>query len=439
MSRRHTLMGHTLMAAASSLVLLAGAAGAETVAITNARIETMGPAGEIPSGTILIRDGRIQAVGASVSIPADARRVDAKGHIVTPGLVASDTSLGAGEVEGEASSNDFAGATAEMSASFDVSLGINPASMLVPVARVGGVTRALVTPELSGRGEKKGEKLFAGQAAVVDMSGGTDSITKRRAVLVVDVGIEAMEHLGGSHGGVLQLLESSLEEAASYAANKGGYEHGTHRPYRQSKEDLEALLPVIQGKMPLLVGVHRVADIRRTLELGKRLKLKLILDGVEEGWMMAPEIAASGVPVVVDPLANLPRDFESLNARLENAAILQAAGATVVIKGPYVGHYARQVRYNAGNAVAHGMPWPAALAAITATPAKVFGFSDRAGSIEPGRDADLVVWSGDPLEILSVAEHVFVRGTEAPLTSRAQDLAHRYQTPDAALPPAYRN
>ncbi|MDE1145395.1 MAG: amidohydrolase family protein [Azospirillaceae bacterium] len=429
----------TLLAAASTLVLLAAGAHAETVAITNARIETMGPAGEIASGTILIRDGRIQAAGASVAIPADARRVDAKGHIVTPGLVASDTSLAAGEVEGEASSDDFAGATSDLSASFDVSLGINPASMLIPVARVGGVTRALVTPELSGHGDKKGEKLFAGQAAVVDMSGGTDSITRRQVAMVVDMGSDAMSHLGGSHASVLQLLQSNLEEAASYAANKNGFERGAHRPYRQSKEDLEALYPVVQGRMPLLVGVHRVADIRRVLELGKRLKLKLILDGVEEGWMMAGEIAASGVPVVVDPLANLPQSFETLNARLENAAILQAAGATVVIKGPYVGHYARQVRYNAGNAVAHGMPWGAALAAITATPAKVFGVGDRTGTIEAGRDADLVVWSGDPLEILSVAEHVFVRGVEAPVTSRAQDLARRYSTLDPNQPPAYRD
>ena len=428
----------SLLALATALALT-GAASAETIAITHAKIVTLGSAGRIDNGSIIVKDGRIAAVGASVAVPAGARVIDAGGHLVTPGVVASNTSLGAGEVEGEASSDDFAGSTDQLSAAFDVSLGVNPASMLIPVARMGGVTRSVIVPEIGGRGDKKGDKLFAGQVAVMDMSGDVHSITKSHAALAVDVGSNTAGRLGGSHGGVLQRIEADFDEAASYAANKGGYEHGTHRPYSMSKEDLEALQPIIQGKEPLLIAVHRAADIRRVIDLGKRFKLKLILNGVEEGWMVAADIAASGYPVLLDPQANLPSEFESLNSRMENAGLLSAAGVTVVVIPPYTGHYARQVRYNAGYAVAHGLPWEAGIAAITRNPAQVFGFAEKAGRIEAGLDADLVVWSGDPLEMLSVPLHVLVRGEEQPLTSRAQDLARRYSTLDPNQPPAYRH
>jgi imidazolonepropionase-like amidohydrolase len=419
--------------------LIAGAARGDTIAITHGETLAITHAqiGALKDATILVKDGRI--AGVNVAVPAGAKLIDAAGHPVTPGLVASDTNLGAREVgEGEPSTFDDAGATDQISASFDVALGVNPASMLIPVARMGGVTRAVLTPELPGRGDKKGEKLFAGQAAVIDLSGNAASITKSHAALVAELGVGAASHLGGSHASVLQRLEADLDEAASYAANKAGYEHGTHRPYRQSKEDLEALAPIISGKEPLLVGVHRAADIRRVIALGQKLKLKLILSGVEEGWMMAPEIAASGYPALVNPQSNLPREFEELNARMENAGILANAGVMVAIVPPHSGDFARQVRYNAGYAVAHGMSWEAAIAAITRNPAQIFGFTNTEGKIEAGEDADLVVWSGDPLEMLSLPEHVLVKGVEQPLTSRAQALAKRYATPDSAEPPAYR-
>jgi imidazolonepropionase-like amidohydrolase len=422
----------------AAALLFGAAAGADSIAVTHAQIVSLGAAGTLKDGTIIVKDGRIAAVGSNLAVPAGARIVDAGGHVVTPGLVASDSNVGAREVaEGEASTADDAGATDQLSAAFDVALGINPASMVIPVARMGGVTRAVVTPELPGRGDKKGDKLFAGQAAVIDLSGNANSITKSHVALVAELGVSAANRLGGSHASVLQRLEADLDEAASYAGNKSGYEKGAHRPYHQSKEDLEALQAVIGGREPLLVGVHRVADIRRVIALGQRLKLKLILAGVEEGWMMASEIAAAGYPVLVNPQLNLPEQFEALNSRLENAALLQAAGVVVAIVPPHSGDYARQVRYNAGYAVAHGMPWDAAIAAITRNPAQIFGFAATAGRIEAGCDADLVVWSGDPLEMLSLPEHVLIKGVEAPLTSRAQELARRYAAPDAATPPTY--
>ena len=188
----------SLLALAAALALT-GAARAETIAITHAKIETLGSAGEIANGTVVVKDGRIAAVGANVTVPSGARVIDAGGHLVTPGVVASNTSLGAGEVEGESSSDDNAGATDQLSAAFDVSLGVNPASMLIPVARVGGVTRSVIVPELSGRGDKKGDKLFAGQVAVIDLSGTTHSITRTHAALVADAGSSAAAQIGRAH------------------------------------------------------------------------------------------------------------------------------------------------------------------------------------------------------------------------------------------------
>ena len=204
--------GKISLLAFTAALALVSAAKAETIAITHAKIETLGSAGEIANGTIVVTEGRIAAVGANVAVPSGAKVIDAGGHLVTPGVVASNTGLGAGEVEGESSSDDFAGATDQLSAAFDVSLGVNPASMLIPVARMGGVTRSVITPEIGGRGDKKGDKLFAGQVAVMDMSGDAHSITKSHAALSVDVGSNTAGRLGGSHGGVLQRIEADFDE-----------------------------------------------------------------------------------------------------------------------------------------------------------------------------------------------------------------------------------
>ena len=191
--------------------------------------------------------------------------------------------------------------------------------------------------------------------------------------------------------------------------------------------------------MPLIVTVHRASDIQQVLRLAREEGIKLILDGDEEGWLVAGEIAAAGVPVLLNPISNLPADFEMRAARMENAAALNAAGVVIAIKGNEGStHRASEARYNAGNAVSHGLPYGAAIAALTVNPAKIFGMAGQFGQIAPGAAADVVVWSGDPLEPLSQPSAVFIDGVEQPLTSRALLLRDRYrqQTP---MPPAYRN
>lgn len=449
-------MRTALFTAAAALALLTAApALAETVAIVNARIETIS-AGPIASGTVVITDGKITAVGANVAAPAGARVVDAKGGVVTPGLIAPSSSLTVSEVDQIRETRDDR-AGDNVSAGFDIQYGVNPNSAHIPAARQTGLTRAVVTPIL-GRGgfgedhesrtadytagggdDGRDPGLFAGQVAVVKLaSGETDLVLKARVAVVLDMGQDGARNAGGGRGASIVLIKAAFEDARSYSRNRAAYDRGETRSYGMSRIDLEALVPVVEGKTPLLIRVHRASDILLALKLAREEKVRIILEGVEEGWMVAPQIAAAGVPVIVDSEADLPRDFETLGSRLDNAARLQAAGVSVSITGARDQTNLRQERFNAGTAVANGLPYQQALASVTLNPAKMWGMADRVGSIEVGKDADLVVWTGDPLELSTWPTAVFIQGVQQPDRSRGLELRDRYAKPADAYPPAYK-
>jgi imidazolonepropionase-like amidohydrolase len=244
---------------------------------------------------------------------------------------------------------------------------------------------------------------------------------------VLEMGEGGAERAGGARGSAIVQLKATLADVRHFARNLAAYDRGAGRPQSLSRIDLEALVPVAEGRMPVIVKVERASDIVEMLALAREEGLKIILDGAAEGWRVAPQIAAAGVPVIVDPIANLPRSFSELGSTEENAARLHAAGVTLIIKtGSGVAHRARELRYGAGNAVAWGLPHAAAVAAITINPAKVFGVENRIGSLEKGKEADLVLWNGDPLEPLSQPQAVFVKGIQMPLTARPLDLRDRY-------------
>lgn len=404
-------------------------AAAETVAITGGRVITMGPAGEIDGGSVVIRDGRIVAVGADIAIPAKAKIVDATGKIVTPGLVAAGTALGLIEVRMVETTDDRGTDASDLSAAFDAGYGLNPDSLLIPVARLGGITRAITTPVYQDRSNR--ELLFAGQAAAVVLDG--PMLMKRGVAMVLDMGNAGAERAGGARGAELVALRALFAEVRDYRARRAAYDRGQTRTYTLSRVDMEALIPVVEGRMPLLVSVNRAADIRDALALARGEHLKLILESASEGWRVADEIAAEGVPVLVTPVENTPASFEMLGATLSNASRLAAAGVIVAIEGNG-NHREREMRYNAGNAVANGLDWKAAFAAITINPARIFGIADRIGSLEVGKDGDVVVWDGDPLDTLSRPTAVLIRGIAEPMTSRATELRDRYLP--AVLPSA---
>ena len=305
---------------ASAACALALPAAAETVAIVNARIEPVSSAA-IPAGTLVIKDGKIAAVGANVAVPAGARVVDAKGGVVTPGLVAAASNLsGVRETRDDGTGN-------ALSAAFDIAYAINPASTFIPLARDGGITSSAVTPVLSGVGGGASEHaddgvveemtagkvgsgdppLFGGQAAFIRLKAGApDIVEASKLAVAVSLGESGARAVGGSRGADLVLIRSALEDARAFAARRAAYEQGATRDFGLSRLDLQALVPVVQGKTPLLIRVSRAADIRQALKLAADEKIRVILEGVEEGWMVAPEIAKAGVPVIVDPQADLP-------------------------------------------------------------------------------------------------------------------------------------
>ena len=406
-------------------LLGASSASAQTIAITGAQIETMGPAGTIARGTVVVREGRIVAVGADVPVPAGATVIDGSGGIVAPGFVLADARLGTMDVAQVPASVDRAQHNPAISASFDLSTGLNPDSVLIPVARLGGITRAIVTPLYDGRGDPV--RLFAGQAAAVDLGQRSDMLTRARVAMALDMGESGAERAGGARGSAFAELRAILDDVREYARHRAAFERGATRDYRLGRADLEALVPVAEGRMPLIVSVERASDIVEMLAFAREHRLRLILDGAAEGWRVADAIAAAQVPVIVDARADLPTSFERLGARNDNAALLAAAGVTLVIKDGEGGNYrARELRYDAGHAVAWGLPHAAALAAVTINPARVFGIADRVGSIEPGKEADLVLWSGDPFEPLSQPRAILVRGIAQPLQSRQTELRDRY-------------
>jgi imidazolonepropionase-like amidohydrolase len=402
-------------------------ADAQTVAITGGRVfPVSGP--PVENATVLIVDGKVAAVGASVAIPQGATRIDATGKWVTPGLVNAATSLGIVEVDAVEPTND-ASSEGERGVAAAVRTweALNPASELWAPVRQDGVTSVVVLP--SGG-------FIGGQAAFVESFEGPLSQMVRKAPVGVTLDMTAREPAdAGSRGELLFRLRELLDTATIYTAGAIPFDSAQLRALWPSRLHVRALVPVMKGTLPLLVSADRAADIELALALAREYSLKVVLYGAAEGWKVASDLAAAKVPVVTGGLSNLPVSFDQLGATLENAARLQRAGVTVVITAGGANNFlARTVRQHAGNAVANGLPWDAALRAVTLTPAEVFGVDAMVGSLQPGRDANVVVWDGDPFELTTRAERVFVRGRESTETSREQLLVERYRTRATTTP-----
>lgn len=447
-----------ILGAACMAALSTPAIAQSLTAITGGRVLT--GTSVIENGTVVIQNGRVVSVGTGAA-PSGARVIDARGKVVTPGFVAVDSGLGGSEISSVGGSDDLSNGANSISASFDVSYGLDPWSFTLPVARLGGITRAIVVPSHAGGGGGghahddsdfagvgaggfQAPSLFAGQAAIIHLGpnlegGGTDILVKPRVAMVAPFGEAGAGVAGGARGAQFTQFKETLAEVRLYARNKAAYDRAGLRDLSLSRADLEALIPVANGSLPLIVTVRRAADIQQVLRLAREEGVKIILDGAEEGWLVADQIVAAGVPVLLNPISNLPGNLETRAARMENAAALDAAGVVIAIKGNEGSiHRARETRYNAGNAVSHGLPYAAAIEAITVNPARIFGMDGQFGELRAGAAADVVVWSGDPLEPLSDAETIFVNGQEQAPTSRQFLLRDRYATGgEGAMPPAY--
>ena len=397
-------------------VLAAGLLTAPTafadIAIVGGRVYTMESPEPLRNATVLISDGRIEAVGTDIEAPFDYQQIDATGKIVTPGLIESYSQLGLVEIWAEGTTVDSQVEEYAVGPSLDVSFAINPASTLFAVNRMGGVTRAVVAPV-------PGVDPLAGLGAAIHL--GLDNVlVASRVALFGDVRAVAAGFTGGNRAVLLQRLNRVLEEAARF----------THSRYRAtgndySRQDMAALKAFLRSDKPLVLHVNRAADILRCIELAETHGLRLIVYGGAEAWTVREALAVAGVAVILNATANLAIGFDALGARLDNAALLREADVSVLYTGSET-HNARNLRQLAGNAVAHGVAWYDALYSLTRKAAMTWGMTD-AGVLKPSAMGDLVVWSGDPLEVTTAAEHVVVNGELIPMRSRQTRLLKRYR------------
>jgi imidazolonepropionase-like amidohydrolase len=304
--------------------------------------------------------------------------------------------------------------------------------MLAP-ARKEGVTSVVVIPQ--------GNLLVSGQAAMLDLVDGmpTDMIVRAPVAMVAQVQSPASAG-ANARGELLLRLRELIEDTRAFARNRAAFERNQTRDFTASRLDLQAMLPVVEGRIPLIVGADKATDIDAALKLARANGLKIMIGGGAEGWMLADRLAAAKVPVLTGAMNNIPGSFTTLGQIQENAGLLRRAGVPVLLignsgSGDEEVFNVRNLKQEAGNAVAYGMSWNDALRAVTLTPAEAFGVADRIGSLQPGREANVVIWSGDPFEFSTVVEHVFVRGREWARPSRQDLLTERYKT----LPPSPAN
>lgn len=405
-------------------------ARAQTIAITGGRVfPVSGPS--IENGTVLIRDGRITAVGADIAIPADAQRIDAAGRWVTPGLFNPSTLLGLVEVGAVPETRQPSARNTEedrIHAAFRVWEGLNPASVLFAAARNEGITTVMVHP--SGG-------LVSGQGAVLDIVPGsvTDMIVRAPVAMFAQLG-NAGAAGTGARGETLLRLRELLDDTRAYSRTRTAFERGETREFAASRSDLEAMIPVLEGRMLLVIAAEASNEIESALTLARQYGLRIAIAGGSEAWRVADKLAAARVPVFAGAMNNIPGSFATLGARQENPGLLRRAGVEVLLIGTGSDPDAfnvRNIRQEAGNAVAYGMSWEDALRSITHVPAQLFGVGDQLGTLQPGRTANVVVWSGDPFEFATRAEHVLVRGRVIREPSRQDMLMQRYRT----LPPDF--
>ena len=418
---------------ALALALLAGGgvASAQDLLIRNATVHTASARGTLQATDVLVRNGRIAAIGNGLSA-GSATVVDAQGKPLTPTLFGGITDIGVEEVSGESATVDNTlalGANAadmRVRPEFDVTLAYNPESVLVPVARVEGIGWTLLSA-----GTRPGGSFIGGQGGTVRLDGSLDAIGPR--ALFVTLGGDGANLSGSSRAAQWMLLDQLIDEVRGRIAPNSQFALLT--PAGRT-----TLAKYFGGGGRVVVRIQRAADIVRLLRWSKQRGVDVAIVGAAEGWKVAPQLAAAGVAVFVDALANLPADFDAIGATMENAARLHAAGVRVSFsQAGDASHNARKIRQLAGNAVANGLPWEAALAGLTSVPAAAAGVAGELGTIAIGQRADLVLWSGDPLDVANVAQQVWMDGRAIPMRSRQTELRDRYLHAETGLPRAYPN
>lgn len=421
-------------AAAFGLAAMAAAQAAPSArptAIVGGTVHTVSGA-DIAGGIVIIRGGKIEAVGVRLAIPSDAVVVDAKGKHVYPSLLPPRTVLGLVEISAVRATVDTT-ETDDINPQARADFGMNFDSELLAVARSGGVLVAGVSPTGG---------IISGAVAVMKLDGWTreDAGVKAPAAISVvwpDLRIDRSPTARFSvrlqekrRDEAVEKLKNAFADARAYAKARAS-EGQAGVPRHDADARLEALAPALEGKIPVIVSVHRVAQIRAAIAWAKQESLKLILADAEDGWRMADEIAKAKVPVIVGQPLELPsRPDETYDTNFANAGELSKAGVTVVFNDGDNAMGASNVRnlpHQAATAVAFGFPREKALAAMTLEPAKLLGVDDRLGSLSPGKDATLFIADGDILDLRSAVVAAWVDGRALDLSDKQKRLYERYR------------
>lgn len=385
------------------------------IAITGATVYVRADR-KVDGATVVIRDGRIADVGVGVAVPGGAQVIDGRGKVVTAGLIEASSQLGLVEIDLEPSASDgqFGAAPDDVHAAFRAADAYNARAVNVAVARAGGVTASITGP-LGG--------LVAGQAALVSLGQGAGPLGPPAAM---HAALGRGGVASGSRGQAAERLRELLADADAFRRDRAAYDRNQSRRLVGGRLDLEALVPVLEARMPLVIGASAEVEIRTALAIAAERRLRIAIRGGAEAWRVARELAAAKVPVLLDPSANLPGNLGALEVRDDAAAVLARAGVPLVISTLGEATQVRTLRQLAGIAVGAGLPWSQALAAITSAPAEAFGIAGR-GTLERGAIADVVVWTGDPLEVTTLPAAVIIGGAIQPLQTHQSRLLERYR------------
>jgi imidazolonepropionase-like amidohydrolase len=405
-----------------------------TFAITNARIVTVSGA-PIENGTIVIQNGKIAAVGANVTVPANAERIDGKGLSVFPGMIDAATNLGLAEISGGVPASVDVAETGTMNANAKAFTAVNPHSSHVNVTRVNGITTVLSMP-VGG--------LISGQAAVINLNGSTQAEMGIVPTYGLVINFPRISTFGGFSGGSPQTVEFNeavkrrdtqiedlkkiFRDTENYVRAKEAYAKDKSLSYPATDLRFEAMIPYVRGERPILFTAERERDIRGIVKFVEDMRVKGVIVGGQEAWKVADGLKKNNIAVIYTNIYNLPvREDDPYDYLFEAPAKLQQAGVRFAVSTGNDGAEVRDLPYHAGLAGAYGLPKDEALKSVTLYPAQILGISDRLGSIETGKIANIVVADGDILEPRTNIKYLFINGRMLPLTSRHTELYESFK------------
>ena len=399
--------------------------------------------GTIENGVVVMQDGKITAVGGpSTAIPRGARVIDATGMWVYPGLFDSETRLGLSEIQAVDMTNDSSEPSDEIMPHMHVYDAFHAETEHIPISRINGITNAIVAPgdddTLPGQDSliqlwgPSGEEMLIGKDIALAMNFSANQRRRRGS-------FENWKYPSTRMGLATQLRQTFLD-ALDYKRKWDDYNKPAEKKDgdKDKKDDkkappkrdlkLDALLPYLAGERPVVLDVQESTDLYTALALAREFKLRVILKGLTHAQINLDQIAATKLPVILGPIYEQPRDDERYDAVYKLPAELHRRGVKFAFASYdlYAVVQPRNLPYEAGYAVAWGLPWDEAMKAITLNAAEIWGMAGQLGSLDAGKTANVVVSNGDPLDVKTDVKHVFIAGREVPLESRQTRLRDEY-------------